>query len=326
MSKGGRKGVVIAGIPIFRAGGSKAACFLAAIACLFASVLAAPARTGEPRGSVEWVAGYVEGVGSGTAVPSGTRPVDRLNAVRAAEVMAQRALAETIHGVRVDGATRMSDAVKRYVLESRVQGLVRGARKVKEEVIWDGNTPLATVTLRVCLVQDIPECRGAVTLMGILPVEQRQEPAFVPAVYYEPGPGDGSRSPAAARKPEREVAYDSSRPATGLVLDIGTMRHERELFPVVATVGEKEGLETVYSAKKVRPEIIRTHGVARYADSVEEAKKNPRLGDNPLVVPVAEVTRENLLVVWTSGARAIRETTRYGNDYLADAKVIVAGR
>lgn len=310
-----------------RAGRSKTSCLLLAAVCLFASaIMVVPGRTGEPRGSVDWVAGYVEGVGSGTAVPSGSRPVDRLKSVRVAEVMAQRALAETIHGVRVDGATRISDAVKRYVLESRVHGLVRGARKVKEEVTWDGKTPFATVTLRVCLVQDIPECRGSVTLMGILPVEDRQEPSFVPAVYYEPGPGDEIHSPAAARTEEREAAYDSSRPVTGLVLDLGTMRHERELFPVVATFGEKEKLETVYSAKKVQPEVIRTHGVARYADSVDQAKGNPRLGDNPLVVPVAEVTRENLLVVWTSGARAIRETTRYGNDYLAEAKVVIAGR
>ena len=57
-------------------------------------------------GSVDWVGGYVEGVGHGTAQPSGNRPGDRLKAVRAAEVMAQRALAETIHGVRVDGKTR----------------------------------------------------------------------------------------------------------------------------------------------------------------------------------------------------------------------------
>jgi len=307
--------------------GCKTSGLLLAAACLFAfAILHAPGWTGEPRGSVDWVAGYVEGAGSGTSVPSGRRFEDRIKAVRAAEVMAQRALAETIHGVRVDGATRMSDAVKRYVLESRVSGLVRGARKVKEEVTWDGMTPLATVILRVCLVQDIPECRGSVTLVGILPVEERQEPAFVPAVYYEPGPYNESHSPPASREPERPVAYDSSRPVTGLVLDLGTMRHERELFPVVATFGEKEPLETVYSAKKVKPEVIRTYGVARYADSLDQAKGNPRLGDNPLVVPVAEVTPENLLVVWTSGARAIRETTRYGNDYLAEAKVVIAGR
>jgi len=314
-----------AGDPGLRGGRSKIAVLLSAV-CLVASFLILPARSGEPRGTVDWVGGYIEGVGSGTAIPSGNRPMDRMRAIRAAEVTAQRALAETIHGVRVDGATRMGDAVKRYLLESRVTGLVRGARKVKEEVSWDGDTPLATVTLRVCLVKDVPECRGSVTLMGILPVEKREEPSFVPAVYYEPDPDGEIRSPATAGEPERPVAYDSSRPVTGLVLDLGANRHERELFPVVATFGKQEKLETVYSAKWVRPEIIRTHGVARYADSVDRGSANPYLGDNPLVVPVAEVTPENLLVVWNSGAKAIRETIRYGNDYLAEAKVVIAGR
>lgn len=276
-------------------------------------------------GSVDWVGGYVEGVGHGTAQPSGNRPGDRLKAVRAAEVMAQRALAETIHGVRVDGKTRMDDAVNRYLLESRVQGLVRGARKVVEEVTWDGRIPFATVTLRICLVADAPECKAATSLVGILPIEDRQDPPHVPAFDYAGGPSPAESGPARETR-EAEVAYDSSRPVTCLVLTVDGLRYERELFPVVAVFGEKGKLETVFSAKKVRPEVIRTRGVARFADTVDQAVADPRMGENPLVVPVAEVTPENLLVVRAEGAKAIRETTRYGNDYLAEAKVVIAGR
>jgi len=275
-----------------------------------------------PEGSVDWVGGFVEGIGYGTARPTGNRPGDRINAIRAAEVMAQRALAETIHGVRVDGETLMGDAVKRYVLESRVQGLVRGARKVKETVEWDGKVPSATVTLRICIVADAPGCETSSTLVGIMSAGKRPEPAYVPATFFGEGTSGGDK----ALPIEKEISYDSSRPVTGLVLDLRVRGHMRELFPVVAAFGEKGSLEKVFSAKSVLPEIIRTFGVARYADSLPQAKENERVGDNPLVVPVGEVTPDNLLVVHREAARIIRETTRYGNDYLAKAKVVIAGK
>ncbi|MGZ8474489.1 MAG: hypothetical protein ACXW4N_11190, partial [Candidatus Deferrimicrobiaceae bacterium] len=60
---------------------------------------------GQSTGEVHWTGGYVQGVGQGTATPSGNRGKDRMMALRAAEVNAQRALAETIHGVRIDGET-----------------------------------------------------------------------------------------------------------------------------------------------------------------------------------------------------------------------------
>jgi len=290
---------------------------------LLFSALPAVAAYTPPEGSVNWVGGYIEGVGYGTASPTGNRPGDRINAIRAAEVMAQRALAETIHGVRIDGETLMGDAVKEYVLESRVQGLVRGARKVKETVEWDGKIPSTTVTLRICMTADAPECQSSSTLVGILAGSERSEPAYVPARDF----GEGTSAVEGGdRAADNGISYDSSRPVTGLVLELRTSGHVRELFPVVAAFGEKGGLETVFSAKRVRPEIVRTYGVARYANSVPQAKKSERVGDNPLVVPVGEVTPDNLLVVHREAARIIRETTRYGNDYLAEAKVVIAGR
>ena len=291
---------------------------------LFAALPAVAAFT-PPEGSVDWVGGFIEGVGYGTVRPTGNRPGDRINAIRAAEVMAQRALAETIHGVRVDGETQVGDAVKRYVLESRVQGLVRGARKVKESVEWDGKIPSAMVTFRICMTADAPQCQSSPTLVGILAGSERSEPAYVPATDFGEGTSAGA-GPGKGETAGNGISYDSSRTVTGLVLELGATGHVRELFPVVAAFGEKGSLETVFSAKRVLPEIVRTHGVARYADSVGQARKNPRLGDNPLVVPVAEVTPENLLVIPGEAARLIRETTRYGNDYLAEAKVVIAGR
>jgi hypothetical protein len=247
-------------------------------------------------------------------------------AIRAAEVLAQRALAETIHGIRIDGATTMRDAMQDYVVSSRVQGIIRGAQKVREDVTWDGNVSTATVELRICLVADAPQCRAATSLFHALPVESWKEPAFVPAVYFVDMPDSEKPENQPKEIPKTEtISYDTGRPVTGLVMKVEGHAFERELFPVVVT---RDGgkLQTVFSAKSVKPGIVRTHGVARYTDSVEQALKDPRLGDNPLTVSVFEVTRENMLVIRVEAARAIRETTRYGNDYLGDAKVVVAGR
>jgi len=299
-----------------------------AMAFLLAGLLPAAAiAVEEPKGAVDWVGGYVQGIGYGTAKPTGNRSRDRMMALRAAEVMAQRALAETIHGVRVDGATRVRDAVKEFLLESRVQGVVRGARKVKSEVAWDGDVPSATVELRICLVSGSPDCRPGSSLVEILSTGRKAEPAHVPEEDFGAVADGPSAAPRASTPPRSPVvAYDASRPVTGLLLRVDGVRFERELFPVVVTRGEGGKFQTVYSARSVKPEVVRTHGVARFADTLEQAKGNPLLGDNPLVVTVHEVTKENMLVMRPDGARAVRETTRFGNDYLSDAKVIVAGK
>jgi len=283
---------------------------------------------GEPAGEVRWTGGYIRGVGQGTATPSGNRGKDRMKALRAAEVTAQRALAETVHGVRVDGETTVGGAMRNSVVTTRVQGIVRGAQKVREEVTWDGEIPSATVELRICLFLEASECRAGSALIQALPVEDRKQPSYVPAIYYEENvrPGYVSTGGTTDARSPSVVSYDTTRPVTGLVLQADGLRFERELFPVVVTRVEGGNLQTVFSAKSVKPEVIRTFGVVRYADTADQALKDGRLGDNPLTMRVSEVTRDNLLVLLPEGAKALRETTRYGNDYLGEAKVVIAGR
>jgi len=278
----------------------------------------------KPMATVDWVNGYVRGIGSASAKPGGNKTLDRLKAIRAAEVVARRILVETVNGVRVDGERVYGSTVKD---SSRVQGFIRGAQIVREEVSWEGDTPVATVELRICLFADSPECRKSSALIDALSTEDRMEPSYVPGVHYgeHPEPAGSGIRPIETQHPEA-VSYDSSRPVTGLVLKAEGMRFEREMFPVVVTRDKRGELLSLYSAKSVSPEFIRTQGVARYADTMKQALSNPRIGDNPLVVTVSGVTRENMLIVLVEGAKAIRETTRYGNNYLSEAKVVIAGK
>jgi hypothetical protein len=87
-----------------------------------------------------------------------------------------------------------------------------------------------------------------------------------------------------------------------------------------------DSLVTVYSAKCVSPSVIRTYGTVRYVDSLDQARNNPRLGDNAMIIPASRITKENMIVVKGEAARLIKETTSHGNDYLSEAKVVISAR
>jgi hypothetical protein len=280
-----------------------------------------------PGGNVEWVAGFIRGVGYGTARPSGNRVADRIQAIRAAEVSAYRALAETIQGVRVDSQTTMQDRMKEAVVASRVEGLVRGAQRVRADVSWEGDVPLATVELRVCLSADAPECRSGAPLVSVLVEDRREE--LPPPAAAPPGTISGSPTGESSQLPPGTATfqYDPERPVTGMLVDLSGLPFERVLLPVVvARPPAGSPPQTVYSVRNVRPEVVRTHGIVRYADNVDQARRNPRLGDNPLVVRISGVTRERQLLLGADAARVLRETTSHGNDYLSEAKVVIAGK
>ena len=69
---------------------------------------------------------------------------------------------------------------------------------------------------------------------------------------------------------------------------------------------------------------MRSYGVVRYADTLDQATKIAGLGDNFLVSPVEKVDEENTLIINTACASKILETIRYGNDYLRKAKVVIS--
>jgi len=43
-----------------------------------------------------------------------------------------------------------------------------------------------------------------------------------------------------------------------------------------------------------------------------------------MIIPASRITNENMIVVKGEAARLIKETTSHGNDYLSEAKVVIA--
>ncbi|MCH8553839.1 MAG: hypothetical protein LAT76_01690 [Schleiferiaceae bacterium] len=114
-----------------------------------------PTVTQQTNGSVNWTAQYIEA--KGTAVIDYERfsnPAQaRLMAQRGAVVVAQRNLLEIIQGVKVVGETTVRDMITESdVIQTRIEGVVRGAQIVGEPVeVLSGGA--IEVTMRIPLYQ-----------------------------------------------------------------------------------------------------------------------------------------------------------------------------
>ena len=272
-------------------------------------------------GEINWVQGYISAIGNGTADPSGNKIKDRLKSLRAAELVAQRTLLETLKGVQIDSRTTVENLmVKEDIINSRVEGVIKGAKIAKREVKWEGNVPLATVEMRVCLSTSVGGCNMDSSLMTALNIDHKSEPPYVPRDRLTP------QMILPPETPKKSIKYDSSKPVTGIIFSLEGQPFERQLLPVIITVAGENKQITVYSVKNVTPKVIRTYGVVRYADNEEQARKNPYIGENAVVLPVESVTKENMIVIGPDAVRAIRETTMHGNNYLNDAKVVISSK
>ncbi|HOV91226.1 MAG TPA: hypothetical protein PKW07_11020 [Syntrophorhabdaceae bacterium] len=277
-------------------------------------------------GIINWNEGYISAVGVGTATPSGNRTKDQMAAMRVAEVMAQRSLLEATKEVRIDSNTKVVNMIlKEDVISSRIEGTIRGAQVVKRELRWENDVPIATVEMKICLSNNVGGCNTGKSLISALDISHKNEPAVAPPERFNiitDAPGGIPKVDVGMVKP-KGIMYDSSKPATGVILDLEGRFFEKQLLPVVITTGEGNKQFTVYSVKTVNPKIIRTYGVVRYADSLEKAKKIDYIGNNPIIIPVSDITKDYVIVISHDGARLIKETTMHGNNYLEEAKVVI---
>jgi hypothetical protein len=273
-------------------------------------------------GEINWVKGYISAVGNGTADPSGNNVKDRLKALRAAELIAQRTLLETLKGVQIDSRTTVENfMLKEDVINSRVEGIVKGAQIVKRDVTWEKDIPQATVEMRICLSNNVGGCKMDSSLMTVLNIDPKSEPPYAPPDQMTLQNVPLLALPDTSKK---QVAYDSSKPVSGVIFNLQGQPFERQLLPIIITVtGENKQL-TVYSVKYVTPKVIRSYGVVRYADNEDQAKGNAYIGNNAVIIPVDNITKENMIVITPDAARILRETTMHGNDYLAEAKVVIS--
>jgi hypothetical protein len=274
--------------------------------------LCAAAETGR----VDWIGGHVTAVGYGTA-PQGVSPAKALlNARRAAEIDAQRALLEAVKGVHIDAQTTVDNSMQRDIAtRTRIEGVVRGSVIARQDVTLVNGAPVATVTMQLCLDGRSAECADKPALVSAIHLDRFEVPDDARF-------SSGEQSVATSPKP---AAFDRSRLATALILNLGGQRYERVLLPVV--VARTKGESTlVYGVRRVAPEVVRTNGIVRYAASLEQGRGMATAGVNPVVIEAEAVSADNRIIIAPQDAAILEEALRYGNNFLEKGMVVVVSQ
>ena len=215
------------------------------------------------NGSVNWTEGYAEAVGIG-APPQryiGT-PQARPNALRAAKLDAYRNLLEVINGVRVDSSTTVKDfAVESDIINTQVQGIVKGAQAMEPEYLSDGTVE---VTVRMPLSGNF----ASVIIPKLL--EKRLAPTPAPV------------APAALAAPAAAPAAPAAPPEvfTGLVVDARGIQARPAMSPRII---DEKGVE-VYGSMNVEREYAVQQGMSGYARDLTAAQSNARGTNSPVSV------------------------------------------
>ena len=211
------------------------------------------------KGSVNWTDGYIEAVGIGAPPQRNIgMPQARPMALRAAQVDAYRNLLEVVNGVRVDSTTTIRDfTVESDIINTQVQGMVKGARTMKQEYLSDGTVE---VTVRMPLSGNF----ASVIVPRIM--ERRQAAPQAPA-------------PAAPQAPAASPA-SGGEVFTGLVVDARGIQARPAMSPRII---DEKGQE-VYGSMNVEREYAVQQGMSGYARDLTAAQSNARVTNSPISV------------------------------------------
>lgn len=292
--------------------------------CVFFVYIILPPRVhAESLTHVDWVNGYIIATGHGTAEQGTSKSLAVISSTEAAQFNAMRKLLEAIEGVYIDSQILVRDfIVKESVASVKVEGLLKGAQVIDTKTTWEAGLPITAVTMRICMSIQGAGCEPENTLFDALPLDRFGDSSLIPQTEYsEVAP---FQTPSQIPPGEDDFSYKPSKPVTGVIFSLQGTPFRRVVLPVVVTIGEDGKMSTVYSVKRVAPRIVRTYGIVRYADTLKQARKIKKLGNNVLIVSTEKVTDDNRMVISAKSAQKIYETTMHGNDYLSEANVAIS--
>ncbi|MFT4807440.1 MAG: hypothetical protein ACI9LX_000759 [Paraglaciecola sp.] len=97
---------------------------------------------------------------------------------RAAQIDAQRNLAEQIRGVKITGGTTMQEyEISSDIVATRVKGFLRGAFELDQKVIEEAQSIVVEVELAVCMDNKPKACVGKETLTDLQSLMTQQPKA-----------------------------------------------------------------------------------------------------------------------------------------------------
>jgi hypothetical protein len=237
-----------------------------------------------------------EGLPSKEATTTGQK---RLTALRAAEVVAYRRLAEFVDGVGIAGDSTTKDLFLKYdVVRIAVTGFVKGAQVIYKE--YNEKEETALVLLKAGMTG--PASYGEVIYAKIM---------------KDPRAGnelaDKTRRPFVTTQPAvLEASYD------GLIIDATEHNFRPALINRVFTL---KG-EVLYDPSKVQEKILVEHGCGDYTNNVEKAKSalQARGVQNPLLVRATGTLNPSDLKISDDDAVKVFSANQKAN-FLGSAKV-----
>lgn len=144
---------------------------------------------------------------------------------------------------------------------------------------------------------------------------------LLPMKYFSPERDETKFKP--EPQPASLKAEPATRPFTGLIIDASGLGLIPSLGFRVLVEGTAEVLYGLSSISRMK--VIEGMGMAGYARSVEDAKKRPRVGDNPLVVKATGAAGERKTDLYISKEDAANVySSNLKKPFLNDLKVVVA--
>tara|TARA_Y100001970_G_scaffold117783_1_gene146373 strand:+ start:365 stop:1225 length:861 start_codon:yes stop_codon:yes gene_type:complete len=223
------------------------------------------------RGKVDYGNRTIQATGIGF-IPSNVINAGqaRRSAMRIAKQDALRQLIEIVNGVNVTSETTISGAMFDDMIKTQVQGAIRGARQIGEpkylsdtsvEVVYEVSmNDISRVLLP--MADKAPTLTYDAVATGAPPVN----------------PGAPTQGPA------------SSSPASGGVTGIIIDATGLGLRPAMSPKILNQGGSVIYGPGQYSRDYAAANGVVGYAKSLDQAKSDPRVQGNPLVLRAASAS------------------------------------
>ena len=229
--------------------------FIYSIAFVLSGISAQGVVTQLDKGSSNYSEQAITAIGIGV-VPSNAVNAGqaRRMALRIAKQDAMRQLIEIVNGVTLTSETTMSGAMVDDVINTKVQGFIRGARPVGQPKYLSDTSVEMEYSVPMSGISDI-----------VLP------PVTVPATTQAPN----NNQPAAAANNTTQAGG-----VTGIIIDARGLKARPAMAPRIL---DQNG-NAIYGPGKYSRQYAVKNGVAGYSKTLESAQQDQRVVGNPMVV------------------------------------------
>lgn len=244
-------------------------------------------------GCIDWSEGTVRAKGTGTPAENGDNasPAAASALLENAREMAREKLLETAMAIRIDAGSYIADRVQQNpdFLEG-LRSLAGNAAVTRQEYLSDG-------TLEIELTMNLTGGFGQFVLPG--EIRQVEPVTTMNATQKE------------TQAPSEEKEGTDGIPYTGLIVDAVGIGAQPALVPVIVD----ESGEVVYGPAFASREFAVSRGMSGFAATLDAARKDPRVGERPLVVRAIRTrsTGNTDLVIPTTDAARLRSSAIHLN-------------